>query len=104
MAKLERRRVVEHAQLARDGFLDFLAGVPGTAGPQAGQRIVDLAALVVGQVTAFGGHDQTWVALEIAVSGVGHPVSVELELAGQTGWSVFRQIHEQDLARCMQFY
>ncbi len=37
MTVLEPRRVIEGAQLLGDRVLDFLAGVPGTAGPQTRQ-------------------------------------------------------------------
>jgi hypothetical protein len=62
--------------------------VPGAAGPQAGQGVEDLAALVIDQVVAFGRHDQARVALEVAVGGVGHPVGIQLELAGQADGAV----------------
>ncbi|MNF83241.1 hypothetical protein D3C84_655610 [compost metagenome] len=83
VAVLEARRVVEGAELPGHRLLDFLARVTGAAGPQAGQAVVDLAALVVGQPAAFGRDDQPWVALELAVGGKRHPVGIQLELAGQ---------------------
>ncbi|MNP20716.1 hypothetical protein D3C76_1133010 [compost metagenome] len=99
MAVLEAWRVIEGAQLLGDRFLDFLAGVPCATGPQTGQRVIYLAALVVDQPTAFGANDQPWVALEVAVGGVRHPVSIELELAGQGSRCVFRLVHGRNLAR-----
>jgi hypothetical protein len=72
MAVLEARRVIEGAQLLGDRFLDFLAGVPGAAGPQTGQRIVDLAALVIEQPAAFGAtirRGSRW-KLRLAVYGI----------------------------------
>ncbi|MCY1437928.1 hypothetical protein D9M71_541080 [compost metagenome] len=74
-------------------LLDFLAGVPGAAGPQARQRVIDFAALVVDQPTALGANDQAWIALKVTVGGVRHPVGIELELAGQGSRGVFRQVH-----------
>ncbi|MNY12312.1 hypothetical protein D3C86_1453840 [compost metagenome] len=99
MAVLEAWRVVESTQLLGHRFLNFLAGVPGAAGPQTGQRVINLAALVVDQPAAFCTNDQAWVALEVTVGGVWHPVSVELELAGQGRRGVFRQVHGRNLAR-----
>ncbi|MNR13226.1 hypothetical protein D3C85_1296210 [compost metagenome] len=93
MAELEGRGIVQGADLAGHRLGNCLAGMAGAAGPQAGQGIENLAPLVIDQVAAFGRHDQAWVALEVAVGGVGHPVGVQLELAGQTDRSVFRQIH-----------
>ncbi|MNS31307.1 hypothetical protein D3C72_633590 [compost metagenome] len=99
VAELEGRGVVQGADLASHRLGDFLAGVPGAAGPQAGQGIEDLAPLVVDQVAAFGRHDQAWVALEVAVGGVGHPVGIQLELAGDTGGSGFGHVHRRFLGR-----
>ncbi|MNK98112.1 hypothetical protein D3C87_1184640 [compost metagenome] len=99
VAVLESWRVIESAQLLGDRFLDFLAGVPGATGPQARQRVIHLAALVVDQPAAFGANDQARVALEVAVGGVRHPVSIELELAGQGSRGVFRLVHGRNLAR-----
>nr|BFE91692.1 hypothetical protein GCM10020185_22280 [Pseudomonas brassicacearum subsp. brassicacearum] len=98
MAVLEPRRVIEGAQLLGDRFLDFLAGVPGATCPQARQRVVHLAPLVIHQPTAFGSDDQARIALEIAVGGVRHPVGIQLELAGQGTGSVFGHVHRQNLA------
>ena len=93
MAVLEAWRIVEGAELLGHGFLDFLARVAGAAGPQAGQAVVDLAALIIDQPTAFSTHDQTRVALEVAVGGERHPVRIQLELAGQGRGCGLRHVH-----------
>ncbi|MNP55975.1 hypothetical protein D3C76_1506640 [compost metagenome] len=94
MAVLEARGVVEGAELLRHGFLDFLARVTGAAGPQTGKAVVDTAALVVDQPAAFCGDDQARVALEVAVGGEGHPVGIQLELAGEGKLGGLRHVHE----------
>ena len=98
MTVLKAWGVVQGAQLLGDRFLDFLARMPGATGPQARQRIIDLAPLVIGQPATFGGHDQAWIALEVAVGGVRHPVRIQLQLAGQGRWGVFGHVHQQNLA------
>ena len=93
MAVLEARRIVEGAELLGHGLLNFLARVTGAAGPQTGQAVVDLAALVVGQPVALGRYDQARVALEVAVGGERHPVRIQLELAGQGRGCGLRHVH-----------
>ncbi len=93
VAELEAGGVVEGAELLGHGFLDFLAGVTGTAGPQARQAVVDATALVIDQPTAFGGDDQAGIALEVAVGGEGHPVGIQLQLAGQGRGGGLRHVH-----------
>ena len=93
MAELEAWRIVEGTELLGHGLLDFLARVAGAAGPQAGQAVVDLAALIIDQPTAFSTHDQTRVALEVAVGGERHPVRIQLELAGQGRGCGLRHVH-----------
>ena len=78
MAKLEPRRIVEGLQLPVDRLGDFRAVVPGAAAPQPGQAIEDLPSPVIGEVDATGPHDNAGILLELAVAGVGHPVSFEL--------------------------
>ncbi|MCY1434973.1 hypothetical protein D9M71_510520 [compost metagenome] len=99
VAELEGRGIVQGADLAGHRLGNCLAGMAGAAGPQAGQGIENLAPLVIDQVAAFGRHDQAWVALEVAVGGVGHPVGVQLELAGDTGGGGFGQVHRRFLER-----
>ncbi|VTQ25430.1 Uncharacterised protein [Pseudomonas aeruginosa] len=97
MAVLEARRVVEGTELASHRLLDFLARVAGAAGPQAGQAVVDLATLVVGQPAAFGGDDDPRVLLEVAVGGEGHPVGAQVEFAGNRRGHVERLVHRSIL-------
>ncbi|MNP07199.1 hypothetical protein D3C76_992160 [compost metagenome] len=99
VAELERWGVVQRTQLAGHRVSDFLASVPCAAGPQARQGVEDLAPVVIDQVVAFGRHDQAWVALEVAVGGVGHPVGVQLELAGDTRGGGFGHVHRRFLGR-----
>ncbi len=99
MTILEPWRVIEGTQLLGDRVLDFLAGVPGAAGPQTRQRVIDLAPVFIDQPTALGTDDQARVALKVAVGGVRHPVGIEFELAGQRTGRVFGHVHRQNLAR-----
>ncbi|MNZ73094.1 hypothetical protein D3C78_914950 [compost metagenome] len=97
VAVLEARGVVEGAQLLGHGFLDFLARVAGAAGPQAGEAVVDPAALVVHQPAAFGGDDDPRVLLEVAVGAEGHPVGAQVEFAGDRRGDVDVLVHRQVL-------
>jgi len=69
MAVLKARRVIEGAQLFRDRFLNFLAGVTCATSPQARQRVIYLAAFVVDQPAAFGTDDQARDILSRIVYG-----------------------------------
>ena len=100
MAVLEARGVVEGAQLTGDRFLNLGAVVAGAAGPQARQAVEHATALVVDEVVAFGPDNDARVALEVAVGGERHPVSVELQLVGK-GRGSFRQCHGSYLAQAM---
>ena len=78
MAELEARRIVEGTELLGHGLLDFLARVAGAAGPQAGQAVVDLAALIIDQPTAFSTHEREWMFSQIpkhnfSTQGLGFP-------------------------------
>ncbi|MNH32223.1 hypothetical protein D3C79_926510 [compost metagenome] len=99
VTELEGRGVIQGAELTCNRFGDFLAGMPGTTGPQARQGIEDPAPFVIDQVIAFGRHDQPWVAMEIAVGGVRHPVRIQLELACDTGRGGFGHVHRRFLEK-----
>ena len=84
MAVLEARGVVEGAELLGHGLLDFLAVVPGAAGPQAGQAVEHAAALVVDEVVAVGADDRDGEgALDVRLLsvGLGDAAEVFLEIA-----------------------
>ncbi|RML61602.1 hypothetical protein APX70_04216 [Pseudomonas syringae pv. maculicola] len=99
MPELKARRVIQHAQLAGNGFLNFLARMPSAAGPQTGKPIVDLAALVVCQIAAMRGDDHARIAVEVAVRGVRHPVSIQLQLTCDRHIRQFEHIHGSEPRR-----
>jgi len=99
VAVLEARRVVQAAQLLGHRLLDFAAAVAGAAGPQAGQAVEHLATLVIDQGVAVGADNDARIALEGAVGGKGHPVGVQLELAGDDGVGAVRQVHGRSRRR-----
>jgi hypothetical protein len=49
--------------------------------PEPGQTIKYLATIAVGEVTAVGAINNSWIVFELSIPGKWHPIGIELRLS-----------------------
>jgi hypothetical protein len=80
VTELERWRKIERAELMADRLSDFDPTMAKPAGPEPRETVKDLPTLRISVVTTLGFNQDPRIRLELAVTCVRHPVSVELAL------------------------
>jgi hypothetical protein len=76
MSKLEGRSKIKCPDLLRYGGGNLWPAVPQTRGPEPGVTVKNPSTPIIRKPYILRGDDDPRITLELAVTGIGHPISV----------------------------